>query len=511
MNKCLYNLELLICGTGKPPWQDYTEPIKPETPANYVLQLKDTDVDTVMLCPTAWKRPLWKSKVDPHWEKEAVNIPTPYLTSDLKYFEKAYFRLKDFILAGNDPVAIAVNAAKEIGIEPFISYRMNDHHYLNFEDAFVHPDFWRNNPQFWIGDGDRHFSYINDEVRDYYFSLLKELAENYDISGIELDFMRSPIYFHEKDVERGRVVMTSFVERVRKMLDFYGEQRGKKLKLGVRVPHTVEECKKIGLEVGEWDSKGLIDIVNVSSFFINSPCLEVEGYKEWIKNASLIGEMHFIVDLGKMYNGFCNNVTRKTTKEIYRSLAAIYLDRGMDGVSFFNFDYARHHFFNEPRRLKLKDGQPPFNALKGITDPEYLATKDKHYFIGPHYSSLPVDDNLDVDMYIADKNPSVDFKGAILRFVTKEPCQPLDIVASVNGVELEEINWLGELFMPLSAEALPKRENLKFFKVPVDVLKHGYNNIVAKNVSGLTFWDNSTTFTMVELAIYKENSLIDND
>ena len=65
--------------------------------------------------------------------------------------------------------------------------------------------------------------------------------------------------------------------------------------------------------------------------------------------------------------------------------------------------------------------------------------------------------------------------------------------------------------MPLSAEALPNRENLKFFKVPVDVLKHGYNKIIAENVSGLTYWDNSATFTMVELALYKENSLIDND
>ena len=93
MYKCLYNLEMLIIATGKPAFQNYDEPIKARTPANYIYQLKDTDVDAVMLCPTAWKLPLWDSKVIPHWKEEASHIQQPYFTADLKYHEKAYFRL----------------------------------------------------------------------------------------------------------------------------------------------------------------------------------------------------------------------------------------------------------------------------------------------------------------------------------------------------------------------------------------------------------------------------------
>ena len=510
MNKCLYNIELLILGTARTPWQDYDEPIKPTTPANYVYQLKDTDVDTVMICPTAWKRPLWDSKIDPHWKEEAEHIPTPYFTTDLKYHEKAYFRLRDFIMAGNDPVQLTIDAAKEMNIDPFISYRMNDHHYLNQEKAFIHPKFWRDNPQFWIGDGDRHFSYINPEVRNYYFSLLEELTAKYDIAGIELDFMRTPKYFYPNDVENGREVMTEFVRRIRQMLDYYGEQRGKKLKLCVRVPHTVEWCKSIGLDVGRWDSEEIIDMVNVSSYFINTPDFDFDGYNNWVTNASLYGEMHFIIDKCTIYNGFSNNVSRKTTKEMYRALAAQYLDRGFDGISFFNTDYARHHFFNEPRRLHLKDGQPPHEAFNGITDLAKLSKHEKHYFIGPNYTKLPMTNHLDVDMYIADKNPSTDFKHAILRIKTQNPCQALEFSVKVNGVEVDEIVWLGELFVPLSTEALPRQEFVKYYKVSVDLLKYGYNNITSVNLcDDPTLWDKEAKYDMIELALYKENSFLD--
>ena len=510
MNKCLYNLELLILGTAQPPWQRYDEPINPQSPANYVKQLQGTDVDTLMICPTAWKTPLWDSKIDPHWREESDSVPTPYFSADLKYHEKAYFRLRDYMKAGNDPVAMCVNTAKEIGVEPFISYRMNDHHYLNQETAFVHPTFWKENPHLWISDENRHFDYAHKEVRDYYLGLLEELVSGYDIAGIELDFMRSPGYFKDDEIDKGRLIMNDFVRDVRRMLDTYGKERNKKLKLCVRIPHTVEWCKEIGLDAGLWDSEGLIDMANISPYFISSPAFDTEGYKAWLKNATLYGEMHFIIDKGQIYNGFTNNVSRKTTKEMYRALAAGILDRGFDGISFFNTDYARHHFFNEPRRLRLKDGQPPLEAFKGITDLEELSKYDKHYFVGPNYSPLPMDNSLKLEMYVADKNPAKDFKHALLRIKTQEPSQSLDIQASINGTVLEEVVWLGELFTPLSTEALPRVEYVKYYKVPTNLINHGTNTITAANLcDDPTLWDKKATYDMVELALYKENSFLD--
>lgn len=510
MYKCLYNLELLILGTGKPPWQDYDEPIREDTPANYVRQLKDTDVDALMICPTAWKRPLWDSKVDPHWKMEAPLIPQPYFTADLKYHEKAYFRLRDYMLKGNDPVAAVVDTAKELGIAPFISYRMNDHHYLNQEKAFIHPAFWRDNPQFWIGDGNRHFDYMHEEVRNYYFSLLSELVEMYDIAGLELDFMRSPVYFKSSEVDEGREVMTGFVRKIRKLLDTWGEKRGRKLSLCVRVPYTVKWCQEVGLDVGRWDEEGLLDMVNVSTYFISSPNVDVSGYKALVKNSPIYGEMHFIIDQVVLSNGFKNNCTRKTTKEMYRALAATYLDQGMDGISFFNTDYARHHFFNEARRNHLPCGQPPMEEFKGITDLNHLRGLDKHYFVGPHYSPLPMANQLELDMYIADHEIAGKFRHALLRIRTQENCLGLEIAVSINGQRLEQVVWMGELFPPLSVEGMAAPEYVKYYNVPVELLHHGINRISAVNLCDEpTSWDKRAVYEMVELAIYKENLFLD--
>ena len=97
MYRCLYNLDLTALAAIKTPFQDYDTPIRPETPANYIRQLKGTDVDAVMLCPTAWRLPLWRSSVDRHWETEAPQINQPYFTADLKYYEMVYFRFRDVV------------------------------------------------------------------------------------------------------------------------------------------------------------------------------------------------------------------------------------------------------------------------------------------------------------------------------------------------------------------------------------------------------------------------------
>ena len=80
MYRCLFNHELLIAGTTQTPCQRYEDDICDEQLRLFMDELCDTDVDAVMLCPTAWRRNLWHSKVDPHWEEEA---PASVLTSNI--------------------------------------------------------------------------------------------------------------------------------------------------------------------------------------------------------------------------------------------------------------------------------------------------------------------------------------------------------------------------------------------------------------------------------------------
>ena len=508
MYKCLYNLELLIIGTAKTSFQDYSEPIKPETAAEYVRALKRSDVDAIMLCPTAWKMPLWKSKVFPFWENEATRKDTPYFLTELKYYEKVFYRFSEFMQNGGDALETAVNAAKEIGIAPFVSFRMNDHHYTDNPDAPVHPAFWRENRDFWISDSLRYLNYLIPEVRKFYFDILKELVENYDIEGLELDFMRYPVFFPEDKLSEGLSVMTEFLREIRRMLDENGEKKGKRLSLAVRVPHTVEKSLKAGLDVCRWDKEGLIDIINVSPYFTCSPNLDIESYREKAPNAKKYGEMHFVVKDGVLKSGYRNNVNRKTTRQMYRALAASYLDRGFDGVSFFNFDYARHHFFDDPRRMYESFEEPPHDVLFGITNPELLAAKDKHYFLGTSYSVFPKRNEFEVSLYLSEKDAKNDFRHAILRLETAEFSQGAELDVRINGERLEKIIWSGELFPPQSLIALPEWDRVHTFRVPTEILRHGYNEIKVKNLSETVAYK-PASFEALELALYKNNTLLE--
>ena len=64
--------------------------------------------------------------------------------------------------------------------------------------------------------------------------------------------------------------MTALVKRIRNMLDRIGADRGKSLKLCVRVPETIAKCEKAGLDLPGWDAAGLVDMINVSSFYIHT-------------------------------------------------------------------------------------------------------------------------------------------------------------------------------------------------------------------------------------------------
>ena len=185
---------------------------------------------------------------------------------------------------GRDNLQIQVDFSHEHGMEPFWSLRMNDDHdsypmgYRHQHDhdlaAFKreHPEYLMCEPADWekYPEGPRHtwssldFSY--PEVREHVFSLIQEVAQNYDVDGLELDFFRSPPYFAPTrdglPVEEQHVAaMTDLVRRVRSMADEVGQQRGCPLLLAARTPFTVEDARFIGLDLAEWLAENPIDIL----------------------------------------------------------------------------------------------------------------------------------------------------------------------------------------------------------------------------------------------------------
>ncbi len=484
MMKCLYNHEMLINFTTQTPYQSYERPVAEAQFTGYIEELADTDVDAVACCPTAWRLPVYRSQVNPVWETRGREWVEPLPEADWKYFDKVFARVRRWMLADDyrDAVAITLEATRKIGREFLLSYRMNDNHYTHYNGERVPPTLdplWCDHPEWRIPamNGVRSaMNYLEEGVRDWYYRILEELIEMYDADGLELDFMRAPDLFPPGKTAEGTPVLTEFVGSIRAMLDRFGKERGRHLKLGVRIPWTPERALAAGFDLVRWQNAGWLDFINVSTHFRTTAEADMRGFRRALPGAHLLGELHFCSGAA---HGPVSGIggTRKTTREIYRTTAGSYLEQGADGVSLFNFCYVRDHHFNDPRLRCYITPEPPFDVLKGITDRAFLAGQPRHYNwcggFGQLPREFPAPKAADFSLYLAD----TEFGDAVLRLQFENPgIFPDAVAAEWNGTPVAMIPGSGELSTPEDNEGQANPLELFFFRVPKELLKHGENN-----------------------------------
>jgi hypothetical protein len=481
--KCIFNHELLIISGQKNNSPAYI--------GSFIDKLKDTDVDAVICCPGMWRTNLWPSEIDPQWKQ--------YTPDQVHEKFPSFDRIMGYIHDGGDPVKDTLEACRRNGKDFFVSYRMNDHHYTQDLTWPSHNAFWREHPQYWFDDTNtapsgtndhsRLFNYLHEPVRDYYFSILQELCTKYDVDGIELDFQRYPKFFPNDKTVEGTAIMTAFVQRIRTMTDRIGRERGKKIRISVRIPETLEKCTRIGLDVAAWDAQRLVDMVNVSSCYMHTTELGIEGFRPVVKHAKLYGEMNYVTTQNSKISTFAR---RYTTPEIYRASALNLFSRGVDGLSLFNFDYLP--------KPEMRLAMTP--VLRGITDVAYLKTKSKDYVIYPGFGTFPATNERKVELVIGNDMKAGDFKSALLRVETKENSADLRLAARLNGQPLELTEHAEvELFPPVAQNAgYASREAVKFFAVPLSLLTKGRNQLEIANVDRAK---RSCSFFSVELGLYK--------
>ncbi len=511
--RCLYNHELLILATSQTPYASYQEPVTDAQAIGLVKELEGTGVDALMICPQAWMTNLWRSKIDRRWEEIAPFEKDPLPEANVKYPTKAYFRIRRYMMEGKDPVALTIRTARECGIAPFLSYRMNEHHYTNNFEAATHSKFWKEHQHLMLEPGGSNLNYLDAEVREYYFSLICELLDTYDVEGFECDFMRYPKYFPDDRIEDGLEVMTGFIRSIREKLDAVGEKRGKRLAFSVRVPRSPKLAREIGLDVARWDREGLIDMVNVSSMFRISQEVDIEGFRAVLKDSSMFGEMHFVSQPGEAPGSYWVNINRLTVPELYQSTALSYLDRGADGVSLFNFAYTRDHSFNEPRRSYYPGVEPPFHVIPSLVSREKLKTSSQLIALTPDFGSFPCQlkgQSEKVFRIHAGDCFEAGFAGAILRIEADAFISHRPFGAWINGQPTGgPVLLAGELFPAMSLEALPNPQKLVHFPFDPTLLKPGYNEIRIANqwvTSGGGGYRGGIRLLRLEVALYRTAS-----
>jgi hypothetical protein len=445
-------------------------------------------VDAHFLQPGLGMVPMWPSRVLP-------------LAEHYAWIKQRYGQKPDsfgqFVLNGGDVVKIFIDRCRARGQSPFVSFRMNDAHHKEFVDpkpgdkpggsiGMSVTKFYAEHSEFRIKPGSlRGADLVHDfavpEVRAQKLALIRELCENYDLDGLELDFLRFYSYFRAGTaLEQRRAIMTAMVREVRQML-------GPKRWLCARVPAFLPALDELGLDLKALVAAGL-DMVNASAHYFTTQQHDLAAIREQTKGASLYFELcHTIWKGDKVQAGYDVFPYRRATREHLHTSAHLAYARGADGISLFNFAYYRQHGQGEGRGIF---GEPPFEALKALRDPQTLAKGPQHWFIAfgwrpPGAKPPPVPRKIELG-----KPAKFNFDLAVpdgearLRIQADKSLAGTEWSATFNGEAIPATEDVSEPFVVPYPSMLAKPEELRAWTLPAKLLREGKNSLEVTQKSG---------------------------
>ncbi|MBN2296409.1 MAG: hypothetical protein JXM70_28530 [Pirellulales bacterium] len=290
--------------------------------------------------------------------------------------------LKHLSQAGLDPIEIIQRRARQLGIRFWISFRMNDIHEddirwgglrSQYKLANRHLLIEKDYPQDGMGaiyaskfGYSYAWDYGREETRRHILAVLAEMLDKYELDGLELDFMRHPIFFKCGQEIKGATLMTDFVRKVRAEVDRVAKAKDREITFAVRVYPTLVRCEKAGLDVQTWIKDGLIDLVTPMDpgYMDMQPSL-----REFVAAAN--GTKVKIA-------GGLENISRDygpLSKAQAYAAASAFLEQGADAIYFFNYDCHRHKGRTQPYTSE------EIEILNNIGQPQKFARSDKHYFV----------------------------------------------------------------------------------------------------------------------------------
>jgi hypothetical protein len=248
------------------------------------------------------------------------------------------------------------------------------------------------------------------EVRDRKFEIIQEVCRRYDIEGIDLNFMRHPVFFSrmmrgEPASDAEIETMNELLRRIRRCTDEEGTRRGKPILVAAIVPDSPQLALNVGLDVKAWCEEDLIDIV--------IPGLGYAPFTEPVAEFVEIAHPHNVKVYPCINRKAPQHIDEGHLSEGYRGVTSNWYHMGADGVFFWNL--------GTPLEGKSGDDLVAtrnryYNSLTELGDREKLQGLDKLFCVDDqvlsyyyHVTSdrpLPVTvsdgDPVDVSFYVGD-------------------------------------------------------------------------------------------------------------
>ncbi|MDA0839048.1 MAG: hypothetical protein O3B01_25815 [Planctomycetota bacterium] len=305
-------------------------------------------------------------------------------------------RLLDLAEAGIDWVAYLAEACRKQGVSPWASVRMNDGHgannwegsYFNCppqRDPRLRLSATRMDPRLGSNPYARVCNFEHQEVRDYYFSLIRELVEDYNLDGIELDWTRMPACCEPPASEETIAVITAWHGQLRDLMRKRASSTGRPFYLGLRIPCRLGALRTIGLDVAEMARRDTIDFVSVSNTWQTTWDVPYDSLRASLGDeVALYGVIEDAPNwmFAKTEQGHQGYRLLSTSAELIRGNAAGKLAMGADGIEFFNFFCSD----SEGVHGSAAFGAADYTAIKRIDDLAFLRGKPKQYALSTSFN-----------------------------------------------------------------------------------------------------------------------------
>ena len=281
---------------------------------------------------------------------------------------------KQWLEDGIDIVQIFLDACKQRGLETFISHRMNTADSDRGTEARLpikqaHADwvlrFFPEDHE--LGDLDLVvWNFAIPEARQYKVNVLREVAENYDFDGMELDFSRRPLCLPVGEQWAQREHLTQFIRDVRAMLLEVERRRGRPFLVAARVGENLRGCHYDGMDVETWVGERLVDMLTLGS---RSFDVDVVDFREIAGGHNV--KLYPCLDDHHSTDGY-----RWPPIEVLRGVFTNWWRQGVDGIETFNWGHGTpdaavaigmylepgwqlhrqaYHEMGDEQTLKLKD------------------------------------------------------------------------------------------------------------------------------------------------------------
>jgi hypothetical protein len=310
------------------------------------------------------------SQVDSIWWDIAWGNHAAYPSKILPPTQNPGLRM--WLDSGIDWIKTVVDATHERGLEAFWHDRVSevdiDHDgnvmAKTFSVKVAHPD-WVVRTWWWQG----LWNLASPGLREYKTAILRELAENYDFDGFQIDFSRHVPCLPEGRQWEMREHVTEYVRMVREMLLDVAAKRGRPILLSAKVPENLEGCRIDGLDVATWAEQKLVDMFTLGSRTMD---VDISAFKTITEGRNI--KLHPCFDDHHTTDGY-----RYTGIEFFRGVFGNWWQQGADGVVTFNWHCATPEVCEEVGGMPGPESQR--QAYHEVGDFVMLAGRDKIFAV----------------------------------------------------------------------------------------------------------------------------------